>query len=143
MPNIPSMQKFWEDYERMMQNTFDNTQKMINNMGAYMRLNNETPDTNFSASAQGWAETAKPKISIDDDSVVITFATNQYVDQANTKIYLEGYHLIVDGIIQSRVPLPAAVLKYGGRAVAKQGALEIFLRRDKYSYRQMIPIESG
>ena len=132
MPNTLSMQKFWENYERMMQTTFENTQKMINNMGASMRLNNDTSDPNLNEYA--------PKINIDDSSVTITFTANQYIDSLNTKIYLEGCFLIVDGVIQARIPLSAAVQKYGGRAVARQGVLEIVLPRDKYSVRQTIPI---
>jgi|GEM_PF-5693838 len=139
----PFMGGFWDDYQRMIQNTLESTQKLIRNMGSYVNTVAEDAYTNVNIPGRHWSKDLNPDIKINNDNVIILVPLDRLVTKDNTQVYLEGHCLVVDGALQARIPLPAAVQKYGGKAIAKQGALEIILLRDKYSSRQIIPLETG
>lgn len=125
----------------MMQNTMENMQNMLNkvgtNMGGFVNENNEHKQDFHS----NWFRGKKSDIRINQDRVVVTISLDKEVHQDNIQIHLEGNTLVIDGAIQEKIPLPVAVQKYGGRAMAKNGTLEITLGRDKYTVKQHIPIE--
>lgn len=138
---------FWDEYKRFMESTFQNTQKMLENMNF----------PNFNGLKQGgateffnspsWADvadinkTVTPDIKVQNDKVIVTLKVSDNVNNKNTQVYLLGNCLIVEGSIQAKIPLPENVQKYGGKASYNSGVLQIELIRDIYSKRTPISIE--
>jgi HSP20 family molecular chaperone IbpA len=141
--NYPAMTEFWEQYQRMMQDTMAGTQKLLQSMNTFIEpISRGVKDASTIGLGKGPAGSSH-EIQISNDTITVTFTVSQFIDKTNTKIYLEGNYLIIDGVIQEKIPLPVAVQKYGGRAKYGQGKLEVILPRDKYLNRQSIPIEIG
>lgn len=140
---FPAMTEFWEQYRRMMQDTLAGTQKLLQSMNTFIEpITSGVKDAGTTGLRKGPAGSSH-EIQISDDAITVTFAVSQFIDKTNTRVFLEGNCLIIDGVIQERIPLPVAVMKYGGKAKYSQGRLEITLPRDKYQNRQSIPIEMG
>ena len=141
--NHPAMTEFWEQYQRMMQDTMAGTQKLLQSMNAFIEpISSCVRDAGNIGLRKGPAGSSH-EIQISDDAITVTFTVSQFIDKTNTRVFLEGNCLIIDGVIQERISLPVAVRKYGGKAKYSQGRLEITLPRDKYQNRQIIPIETG
>lgn len=142
----PLESDFWQEYNQMMRNTMDNVQRILEkagtNMGAAVTDNTNNMNVNNDGSYRGWFKAKQPDIQINEDRVVVNIAIDKVVNQENTQVYLEGNNLIINGALQSKIALPVAVKKYGGKAVCRQGILEITLGRDKYAAKQYIPIEN-
>lgn len=136
----PFMPGFWEDYQNMMHNTFSQVQSLLNGMGSYMGTA-ESGNVSINGN-KVWNPRQNPDIRVDEKYVTVSLMINTSVNKSNTQIYLEGAYLIIDGLIQAKVPLPVAVQKYGGRAVFKEGTLEVTLLRDKYTSKQLISLET-
>lgn len=136
----PFMPEFWESYRRMMNNTLEQAQNMMKNMEAQTEM--LSPHMNGKVEGNQRMNSQSPDIRVDSHHVTVTFQVDKVIDKNNTQIHLEGCYLIVDGSIKARITLPAAVQKYGGRAVSKPGVLEVTLPLDKYHTKQIIPIEN-
>lgn len=141
--NMPFMPGFWEEYQKLMQSTLAQTTKILNNLHNYTGSIADKTAVNIGGLTDwGAGGRGSPDIRLDDRNITIAFPLNGPLDISNTRVFLEGCYLIVEGSIQARVPLPMAVQKYGGKAVAKSGVLEIILPRDKFAARQPIPLET-
>ena len=140
---FPAMTEFWQQYQRMMEDTVAGTQKLLQSMNAFIEpISSGIKDAGTIGLRKGPVESSH-EIQISDDVITVTFMVSQLIDKTNTRVFLEGNCLVIDGVIQERISLPAAVRKYGGKAKYSQGRLEIILPRDKYQNRQIIPIETG
>lgn len=138
---------FWDEYKRFMESTFQNTQKMLENMNFpnFNGLKQGEPTEFFNnppwAGVADINKTATPDIKVQNDKVTVTFKVSDSVNNNNTQVYLIGNCLIVEGSIQAKIPLPENVQKYGGKANYNSGTLRIELIRDIYSKRTPISIE--
>ena len=139
----PITEGFWDEYRRLIQNTLDSTQKLIQNIGSSLNYAAEGAYTSLNIPTRQPGRNSSPDINVNNDNVIVSFSLDRLLTKENTQVYLEGCCLVVDGALQAKVPLPVAVLKYGGKAIAKQGRLEITLLRDKYGSRHIIPLETG
>lgn len=130
----PYKTEFWQEYNQMMQTTMDNMQKVLNRVGVNI--------TNNEGVIKGWVSEKKPDFRVDQDKVVVIIPADKGVTKDSIHIYLEGNNLIINGALQENITLPVAVLRYGGKALLRNGTLEIVLGRDKYSVKQHIPVEA-
>lgn len=137
----PFITEFWDNYRQFMQNTFENTQELLQHLSQKANSTSEQTTESGWASTQSWLHKETPSIQVNEQYVIVSFKLNQLVHKDNTQIFLEGNRLIIEGALQSNLSLPVAVQKYGAKAASRQGFLEIKLLKDRYVSRQLIPWE--